>query len=216
VLLMTDAMRAATLEVLVMPRLDAEAFDPSKFDTRTLGPWQKLALDDVALECRQLTVSVRTPAWAVNVTSKPIYGLVPPLYNETHVHTHWEEGQKRLDLSIHGAFPNADAHGVIGQSYRGGARRDGALDAYGVEGTPERADSDGQLPPLTTAAQAEGAIDGVYTDYQLDAPFSTSFRYSHFDAKPTQPAVGANVEMRAASTSEWDGKKEWVGKKREA
>ena len=36
-----------------------------------LGQWSKLSLgDDLKIETRQLTVSVVTPTWIVNVTSK--------------------------------------------------------------------------------------------------------------------------------------------------
>lgn len=35
---------------------------------------------------------------------------------------------------------------------------------------------------LTTSAQAEGAIEGSASDYQLKYPFATQFKYSRFDA----------------------------------
>jgi len=141
----------------------------------------------------------------VNVTAKPIYGLVPPLLNETHVHGKWDEEQRRLDILINGAFPQPDAHGIIGQSFRDATVRHGKLDEYYIWKTPARADSDGMLPPMTTSAQAEGAIEGVYTDYKLLSPWSTDFVFSHYDSTTTQVPEG--VAKRTASTSEWDGKK---------
>jgi len=31
-------------------------------------------------------------------------------------------------------------------------------------------------------AQAEGAIEGIWSDYKMTAPFATDFKYSRFDA----------------------------------
>ncbi len=63
---------------------------------------------------------------------------------------------------------------------------------------------------MTTTAQAEGAIEGVYTDYRLPNPWSTDLAFSRYHCVATPPSTG----RRTASTSEWDGKK-WAGKKRE-
>eukprot|EP00966_Prymnesium_polylepis_P188006 4358132-Prymnesium_polylepis.1 len=35
---------------------------------------------------------------------------------------------------------------------------------------------------VTTSAQAEGVIEGVYTDYELKTPFSTLFKFSRFNS----------------------------------
>ena len=169
----------------------------------TLMPWEEATYDDVRVSTRQLTVSVQTAAWTVEVTTKPIYGLVPPLLNNTHIHGRWEENQHRLDILIQGAFPQADAHGVIGQSFRDATRRDGALDSYDIESAPNKANSDGYLPAMTTSAQAEGAIDGVHTDYKLEDVRATAFAYSRFDLKAGPRPLGQS--NRTASTSEWDG-----------
>ena len=182
-----------------------------------MQPWQRLVFDDVSIETRMLTVSVESPMWTVNITSKPIYGLVQPLLNETHVHGHWQEDQRRFDILIHGTFPQPDAHGIVGQSYRDTSVRNGKLDEYGIDafgGTTTQPDSEGMLPPLTTSAQAEGAIEGVYTDYRLHNMWSTDFVFSKFRlaAMPTT-GLGA-IGKRTASTTEWDGKR-WMGTKRE-
>ena len=61
---------------------------------------------------------------------------------------------------------------------------------------------------MWTTAQAEGAIDGVYTDYRLprtDGPYSTAFGYSRFnDAVTASPANRPTVK-RTSTTSEWGG-----------
>ena len=83
-------MKKGELTVHVLPKGGAS------MQTLAVKPWQRLAFDDVKIETRMLTASVESPAWTVNITSKPIYGLVHPLLNETHVHGHWAEDQKRL------------------------------------------------------------------------------------------------------------------------
>jgi len=68
-------------------------------------------------------------------------------------------------------------HGLFGQSYDG--------DDFAVDGKVDKRTGD----ETTTEAQAEGAIEGVYTDYKIDAsnPFSTAFKYSRFDATAAAP-----------------------------
>ena len=66
-------------------------------------------------------------------------------------------------------------HGLIGQSWDG--------DQIAISG---RTDDYYSVPAghtFTTSAQAEGAIEGSYRDYQMSSPFATAFRYSRFDAK---------------------------------
>lgn len=205
-LIRADAMKRGELRLLVIP--DAQSLANGAAPEHTdVTQWRKLAFDDVAIETRMLSASVVTPLWHVNVTARPIYGLVPPLLNETHVHGHWDEEQKRLDIEIQGAFPQPDAHGIVGQSYRPGAvRRDGKLDEYGADAAPKSADSDGRLPVMTTSAQAEGAIEGIHTDYKLleGQPFSTAFKFSRFSRVASAPIAG-KTKMLTSSTSEWDG-----------
>ena len=204
-----DAMMPGRVDVLLLRRTSASVAPEAALlgaEEISLMPWETKIIDGVHVSTRMLTVSVVTPDWSIEVTSKPIYGLVPPLANETHVHGHWEEEQRRFDIAIRGAFPQLDAHGIVGQSFRDSTRRDGALDEYGINVSPHTANSDGQLAPMTTAAQAEGAIDGVYTDYKLENQLSTDFVYSRFDrvAQPRNAAT-SSATSRTASTTEWDG-----------
>ena len=50
---------------------------------------------------------------------------------------------------------------------------------------------------MTTAAQAEGAIEGVYTDYLIQSWFDTKFKFSLFDANLT--AAGASLAAPASA-----------------
>ena len=50
------------------------------------------------------------------------------------------------------------------------------------------------LPIIFRLAQAEGAIEGVYTDYIVPHPFSTNFKYARFDAGgPISPRDAASL-----------------------
>lgn len=72
---------------------------------------------------------------------------------------------------------------------------------------PELANSDGMLPVMTTSAQAEGALDGMYTDYMLKSGASPEFKFStyHRVAKAGAARDLLHTRARSASTSEWDG-----------
>lgn len=117
-----------------------------------------------------------------------------------------------LDLS---AIPLYDVemdvvapHGILGQSFDG--------DDVGIDGKIDSKMKENE--ETTTIAQAEGAIEGVHTDYMIKGsrdPFSTSFKYSRFDsvaAKPRDVSTltgnrhkhGANdLKKRASSSSVW-------------
>jgi hypothetical protein len=211
-LLQTDAMEPGKVTVLMLPNAtDAYASDVT---STSLKPWQNVSVDEVRVVTRMLTVVVETPTWVVEVTSRPIYGLVPPLANETHVHGHWAVDQRRFDVTINGAFPQPDAHGIVGQSYQDDAVRNGKLDDYDIESADKSAqvNSDGYLPSMTTSAQAEGAIDGLFTDYVLQRPASTAFAYSRFDRTAKSPRDSL---WRTASTREWDGQEDLAERNRQ-
>ena len=117
------------------------------------------------VEVAPLATSIEGPMWRVVVRGNMVYGRVAGPYH-------------RLDLAIsctESAVPPA-AHGLIGQSFSGTAPRVGNLDHYPDEGV------------FTTAAQAEGAIEGSGEMYQVRSPFSTDFAFSRFGA----PSSAAN------------------------
>jgi len=79
-------------------------------------------------------------------------------------------------------------HGIIGQSFDGSKLTvSGRTDNYGS------AADRSVFKDFTTAAQAEGAIEGVYTDYMTSSPFSTAFKYARFDADKTKPIAPRSV-----------------------
>ena len=132
-----------------------------------------MSFGDVRLATRMMTVSVQSPLWEVNVTSKPIYGLAMPnasehrngvgewdvqlLAKDALKRRLWEADQRRLDFEISGAFPQPEAHGVIGQSYRDATVRWGRIDIYGAGDTPALIQSDGTGPEIWR--QTGGGLD---------------------------------------------------------
>ena len=162
-----DAMVSGTLNVTI----DGVA--------RPLARWSALTVDEVNISTKFLSLTVSEPRWEVNVTSRPIYGQSQKWYREGML--------KRFDITIKGAFPQPEAHGIIGQSYRDGVRRDGAQDVYDepMDRVMDVDWKDAYAPALVTKAQAEGAIDGTHMDYKLSAPYSTNFTFSRFyEARP--------------------------------
>jgi len=85
-------------------------------------------------------------------------------------------------------------HGLIGQSFDGSnIAVSGKLDNYGDK------------PTFTTSAQAEGAIEGVYTDYIVPDPFSTLFKFSRFDAREPIAPRDVNALSGIKSAAVGDG-----------
>ena len=125
--------------------------------------------DDLHAFMNYSTLTVVSREWNVSVTSRPVYGRVGAR-GTAH----------RLDVRVspRGAW-SVPPHGILGQSY-GRSRRDGRVDVY-----PESGE-------FTTSAMAEGALDGEASDYELAAPFDTTWRYSRFD-DVRAPCVNCNA-----------------------
>jgi len=104
---------------------------------------------------------VKTDKWEMAATKSPF--PFPGL----------NKGKVLLDVEI-AALYNADEdvvapHGIFGQAYDGDKLAvDGAMD---VERDTE----------TSTKAQAEGAIEGTWTDYKMQSKFATDFKYTRFD-----------------------------------
>ena len=209
VIVMANAMERGELDI------DLVVLRPKfMFESKKMRQGEHMVYDDVRIQTRMLTATVETPFWVVNITSKPIYGLIQPWLNTTHTTGRYQEDQRRFDITVAGVFPQPDAHGVIGQSYRDSTVHKGKRDEYGIELTPELANSDGILSPMTTSAQAEGAIEGVHTDYKLRSALSTDFKFTRYHLLPRSARRGAKSTV--SSTDEWDGDSErWEARKGE-
>lgn len=117
-------------------------------------------------------VVVRAASWEVSLTRRLLYKPLPE-----------SKTKNFLDISVRRVYKDPKAlasHGVIGQSFDPKHRiaKDGKLDDYSKD-------------EVTTTAQAEGAIEGVYTDYMVAAPYQTTFKYSLFDAPPEKATSAA-------------------------
>lgn len=96
--------------------------------------------------------------WTIHVKTNKVYG-------------HISGARRRLDINVDGPR-NSVSHGIIGQSFRRDAHtKDGMVDHYPLKGF------------YRTRAQAEGAIEGVFTQYKMSHPFDTNFHFSSFSRK---------------------------------
>ena len=97
----------------------------------------------------------------------------------------------RLDVSFSArgdALTRDKPHGIIGQSYATpGLERHGKKDVYPWAGS------------YTTSAQAEGAIDGTASDYEVVSAHATKFTFSRFAAAKGSPAEGTKGVIEASS-----------------
>ena len=114
-----------------------------------------------------MALTISTGRWEVQAWSKPFPNRAA------------NPGKAMLNVAISAQY-DADhdvvaPHGLIGQSYDGdGIAVDGATDDYtGKE--------------VTTKAMAEGAIEGLASDYKMAGPFATDFKYTRFSATSAQP-----------------------------
>jgi len=128
-------------------------------------------------------LSISTGLWQVDATSKPFPKA------EKNV------GKAMLNVQVNALY-DADhdvvaPHGLIGQSFDG--------DDVGVDGAQD--DYKGKTE-VTTTAMAEGAIEGVASDYRMADKFETSFKFSRFDA----------VRGGHRDTSKLSGRKHKAGK----
>lgn len=128
-------------------------------------------------------VSVRGAAWEVTATRRTLY---KPLAGS--------KTRNYLDFAIRRTTTRAiAAHGIIGQSFdpRHRITKDGRLDDY-------------SSAEVTTVAQGEGALEGVYTDYMVDSPLSTSFKFSLFDvaASAALPRIGEYPTVTASTNTD--------------
>ena len=116
---------------------------------------------------RGAVMLVNTGRWLVEAASKAFPNAV------------LNRGKALLDVQLNPLY-DADhdsvaPHGLIGQSWDGdGVGFDGAQDDY-------------TTTEVTTAAMAEGAIEGTAADYEVEDKFATAFKYSRFDAVAASP-----------------------------
>jgi len=86
-------------------------------------------------------------------------------------------------------------HGILAQGFDGSKIAvSGKMDKYG------------DAPEFTTSAQAEGAIEGVWTDYIMPTKFETEFKFARFDATELIAPRNASALGGLKFTATSDGK----------
>jgi hypothetical protein len=119
------------------------------------------------------SLSVVTPEWTINIDAHVKPGILGA--------STCADGKCYINVRITPGF-NADKatvapHGLVGQSYDG--------DEYGVIGNTDSYVTAGN--ETTTEAMGEGAIEGDAADYEMAAPFGTSFKFSRFGLTSAKP-----------------------------
>jgi hypothetical protein len=197
----TDAGRVLTIEYNATDKFPFVALvhqrsEPSKhiaYLTTDKKHARTLEVDNIKLSLRVkkigvlasaghgTTLVISTGKWEVFATSKA--------FPNPRAHP----GKSLLNINLHALY-DADhdvvaPHGLIGQSYDGDSLKvDGQLDDYTVD-------------EVTTQAMAEGAIEGVATDYEMPSRFATAFKYSRFDAVRASPRDISTLSGKKSSAS---------------
>ena len=131
----------------------------------SLGPHTTKVVDDVSLHMDYSSLHVTTGEWELAVTPQAVQRSVAgPV--------------RRIDVQMtpRVAKFSVPPHGVIGQSWDGDNKAVfGEEDEFPVRGE------------YTTSAMAEGAVEGVPTDYLMSSPYATDFKYSRFGLDHASP-----------------------------
>jgi len=163
--------------------------------------------DNVDATVDYSSLEIEGDEWTITVRGMPVYGRIAGPHH-------------RLDVSISQRVPDdemaAPPHGLVGQSFDV-EPRPGRFGVFGVD-NPRTGRVD-VYPPrgvnatFTTEAMAEGAIDGVASEYEMPSPFATAFKYANFGAPTRNQKRGwlhglklkwpfTPPQLRSASSSE--------------
>jgi len=127
--------------------------------------------EDLSVSVSGRTATVRTRRWSTTAQSRWAY----PHAGIVRIHIHI---QPRYDAARGVVAP----HGVLGQTYDGDR-----APLFGREDDDRRAGHSSRA----TTAQAEGFIQGVWSEYKVGSPFATAFRYSRFSESRAPPRDAA-------------------------
>jgi len=166
----TSAGKSLTIEYA------AEKFDPTAIvhepehqDVKVRAGMPALVVDDVVVSMVGKTLTVRNSKWLFTATTSP-YPFGKLEVNKNKV---------LLDVALQPLYdPDTDVvapHGILGQAYD--------QDKLAVDGKIDEV-KEGET---TTAAQAEGAIEGSWEDYIVSNKFATDFKYSRFGLAKAAP-----------------------------
>ena len=137
------------------------------------GVWQQWAADGVRAVYKQATVYVRANGWEVNATRKPVYNHISGPSRWRFDIAMRPLGGTGLEKEAGSPSKTCFPHGLVGQSWDG--------DSVAVDGATDDYAYDAAHPVITTAAMAEGAIEGTALQYGSKEAHETGFVYSRFD-----------------------------------
>ena len=124
-------------------------------------------VDDVSLHMDYSSLHVTTGEWDLAVTPQAVERSVAGPVRRIDVQMTPRVAESQFSVP---------PHGMIGQSWDGDNKAVfGEEDEFPVRGE------------YTTSAMAEGAIEGVPTDYLMSSPYATDFKYSRFGLAHASP-----------------------------
>jgi len=153
-------------------RGNARIFDEAGKQLQLVGPQATIDLGaGCGIATGEHVTVISTPQWNVTFGISPIYGAV----NRVDA----AEPPSKIDIGLAIKAPEhtlaVAPHGLLGQSYD--------MDGLAVNGRKD----DYRGAEFTTAAQGEGAIEGVYTEYEMVEPFGVDFKYSRWGKQKAAP-----------------------------
>lgn len=172
--------------------------------TVKLEPYGRTAWDHSGIQLRfdvhKPKLLISTPEWTLVFRAAAIRGSKTP--------------KKRLDLSISSvkSDPSKGAvapHGLLGQAWDGddqavNGMTDGATFAKAMTHMKET----GKVETVKTSSNAEGAIEGVASDYVVSRPsgdpFSAQFKFSRFGLLHAKPRDAAALSGRKQKAGQRD------------
>jgi hypothetical protein len=141
--------------------------------------------EDVSIEVlTDKKVVVKAAGWMTQLTRRRLYKPQPGSKVRDYLDVEFQ-----APLSVSSTHV---AHGILGQSFASALKLNGKVDDYVAK-------------EVTTSAQAEGAIEGKYTDY-MTLPFDTKFKFSRFDASARPNAAAAAAAANKAAPPHHDDK----------
>ena len=147
----------------------------------SLGPHTTKVVDDVSLHMDYSSLHVTTGEWALAVTPQAVQRSVAGPVRRIDVQMTPRVAESQFSVP---------PHGVIGQSWDGDNKAVfGEEDEFPVRGE------------YTTSAMAEGAIEGVPTDYLMSSPYATDFKYSRFGLSHASPRDVSKLTGRVKAAS---------------
>ena len=126
---------------------------------------------------------IKNQQWLIKITGVAVYDRISGPHH-------------RVGTALQPVADTSDVlpHGLVGQSFGSSeVPRYGRVDQYPPLEVPSE---------FTTAAMAEGAIEGSASDYQVASPYATGFAFSRFNAAERSRTVASSSTASTDTGSE--------------